>query len=492
MNNKKKTSLILIFLIGRLGFIFFDGFFNKEKTAENIVYFKNIGVDYKQEEHNAASISPKTNQTIQENNEEDLSDKLTKKVQSQNNHLQDIKTLEYLYKKEKSSVILKEIIKKQAQNYNFNEARNNIQKLERNWESIDIHLFIYIYLNSSNLNITQKESIKNFPEILDSAIQKNLIWQEDFIFYAWLIEIRNKNYSKALEQRQQIRSPEYQPIILSFQKAIKSYDPSKAIPSYYQDGLVALAALKNWYFTIARKIALETILQDENYILPYQILSYAHFLTNNRETAIEYFLKLASFDTKNTDTYQFLIWVSYYWENDFTSSILYLTQNKSAKYQTDTIRHLLVNYLEIDEYSKAIESWQKLLWQNDIKNSDFFLYFYNVFYKGYFSQNQALYNVNRTLSSLFIQECEKKLWIDDDVCIYWRIWSEVIEDDLSPANKAELITLAENYNQSYLYHILWDFANKDWKVEEAQKRYAKTIANSQDQKEIEVIQKKLY
>jgi tetratricopeptide (TPR) repeat protein len=151
------------------------------------------------------------------------------------------------------------------------------------------------------------------------------------------------------------------------------------------------------------------MLQDESYILPYQILSYAHFLTNNRDTAIEYFLKLANFDKKNTEMYQFLVGVSYYRKNDFTSSILYLAQNKSPKYQTDTLRYLIINYLEIDEYTKAIESWQKILGQTDIKNSDFFLYFYNSFYKGYFSQNRKIYETNEQLATLFIQECEKKL-----------------------------------------------------------------------------------
>jgi hypothetical protein len=58
-------------------------------------------------------------------------------------------------------------------------------------------------------------------------VQKNLIGNQDYLFYGGLIEIRNKNYTKALEQRQQVKTPEYQPIISSFQKAIKSYDASK-------------------------------------------------------------------------------------------------------------------------------------------------------------------------------------------------------------------------------------------------------------------------
>lgn len=483
MHNKKKRTLLLLFLIGRLGFIFFDGVFNKEKIAENIVYFKNIGVEYQETQHSAAYEQQDQNTNIEE--------KINKKIQSQKSYLQDIKTLEYIYNQEKSPTILKEIIKKQAQNYNFNEARKNIEKLEKSWIAVDVHLLLYVFINSNNLNITQKDSINKLLPLLDITVQNNSIWNQDYLFYVWLIEIRNRNYTKALEQRKQVKVPQYQPIITSFERTIKSYDSSKAIPTYYQDWLVALTALKNWYFTIARKIALETILQDENYILPYQVLSYAHFLTNNRDTAIEYFLKLANFDQKNKETYQFLVWTSYYRKNDFTSSILYLSQNKSTKYQTDTIRYMIINYLEIEENEKAIQYWQKLLGQNDIKNSDFFLYFYNIFYKWYFSQNTKLYQANKQLSTLFIQECEKQLWIDNDICIYWKVWSDIVNNKLSPSNEVELISLSQTYNQSYLYHILWDFKTKQWKIQEAKKRYAKTIASSQDSKEISFVENKL-
>lgn len=483
MNSNKKRNLLLIFLIGRLWFIFFDGIFNKENLAENIVYLKSIWIEYQQKSHWSA---PKIDNTIK-NTEQTIN----KKIQKQTNNIKDIKTLEYIYKQNKNPEILKEIIKKQAQNYNFNEALKNIKELENQWWFIDIHLLLYVFLNSNNLNIKEKDSIKKLLPLLDISIQNNVIWNQDYIFYVWLIELRNKNYTKALEQRQQVKVPEYLPIISSFQKTIKSFDPSKAIPDYYQDWLVALAALKNWYFNIAKKIALETILKDEEYILPYQVLAYSNFLTNNQDAAIEYFLKLANFDKKNKETYQFLIWTAYYRKEDFTSSILYLAQNKSEKYKTDTLRYLAINYLEIQEYNKLIESWQKLLWQNDIKSSDFFMYFYNTFYKWYFSQNLEIYKKNKQLSVLFLDECVKKFWIDNDICIYWKIWSNIIKNDLSPSNKVELISLVETYNQSYLYHILWDFSKKNNNKEEAKERYAKTISSSQDQKEIDFIQRKL-
>ena len=102
------------------------------------------------------------------------------------------------------------------------------------------------------------------------------------------------------------------------------------IPKYYEDGLVALSLLKNGYFSIAKKLALETALRDSKYILPYQILAYTHFLTNNRETATEYFLKLADFDTTNKDLYQFLIGIGYYRSKKYDQAVLYLTQVHNA------------------------------------------------------------------------------------------------------------------------------------------------------------------
>ncbi len=486
--NKKKFLLLIMFLAW-LWFIFFDWYINKNKEAENIIYMKNIGI-------NTNDIQKqKTNQEIEISKQifekENIEKQIEKKFQTNWDINKNLNTLLEIYEKEPKVEILKEIIIKQAQNYNFNEARNNIKKLVDENETIDINLIFYVYLNSNNVSILDKESIKKIIPLLDRAAENNQIGTQDYAFYIGIIEIRNKNYSKALEQRKQVKIPQYQPIIESFKTAIRSYNWSKAIPQYYQDWLVGLAALKNGYFTIARKIALETLLQDENYILPYQILSYSHFLTNNWDTAIEYFLKLSNFDKKNKEIYTFLVGVSYYRKWDFSSSILYLSQVKEAKFETDKLRYLIINYLEINEQNKVIEKRQRLLWQNDIKKSDFYLYFYETLYKSYFSQNRTLYENNKQLATLFGEECIKKLGENQDICSFWNIGLSIVEQELSEENEKKLEILAETYNQSYLYHILWDFNQKKNNIEKAKELYAKTISISQDKKEIEFVEKKL-
>lgn len=79
------------------------------------------------------------------------------------------------------------------------------------------------------------------------------------------------------------------------------------MPSYYEDALVSLVALKNGYFSIANKLAVYTILEDSDYVLPYQVLAYSNFLTKNWDKSISYFYNLSSLDIENKNKYDFYL-----------------------------------------------------------------------------------------------------------------------------------------------------------------------------------------
>ena len=113
---------------------------------------------------------------------------------------------------------------------------------------------------------------------------------------------------------------------------------------YYKDSLIALVMMKNWYFSIANKLAVGALLQNEDYILPYQILAYSNFLTNNREKAIDNFYTLTSLDIENKNKYNFYIWVSQYRLGEYSKSILTLSQTvNDQKYKLDSYIYLLLN-----------------------------------------------------------------------------------------------------------------------------------------------------
>ena len=143
--------------------------------------------------------------------------------------------------------------------------------------------------------------------IVNTYKENNRIDSDDAIFYQGLKEIWNGNYTTALNNREGIQKNDYKTTIDSFRDSMLKDRDEKSLPAEYKDGLVALSALKNGYFNIARKIAVVAINKNDKYILPYQILAYSHFLSNNWDVAIEYFSKLTNFDNANKDMYKFLI-----------------------------------------------------------------------------------------------------------------------------------------------------------------------------------------
>ena len=91
---------------------------------------------------------------------------------------------------------------------------------------------------------------------------------------------------------------------------------------------------------------MRALLKNKNYILPYQVLAYTNFLTHNRESAKDYFLKLADFDTSNASLYKFLIGVSYYRYGDYEQSIIYLSQVTDSHLKIDVYRYMLLCYIQ--------------------------------------------------------------------------------------------------------------------------------------------------
>lgn len=400
----------------------------------------------------------------------------------------DLEALKKIYEKNKADTILKQIIEKQAQNYQFNDAIENIKKLKSPEDSIDPQLYLYIAINSSALKVWETQSINNIMEVVNSFKAQGRIENDDAIFYQGLKEIWNNNYNQALINRESIQKSEYKATIAAFKEAIQWHKTEKSIPAEYTDWLVALTALKNGYFNIARKIAVDCINKNEKYILPYQILAYSHFLSNNWDTAIEYFLKLADFDQNNKDMYNFLIGSSYYRKGEYSSSVLYLSQVHKTN-QTDTLRYLIQDYIQLNTLDKAKEI-RTLLWkQSDINPSDYSLYFYSILYKSYFSMDSVTVGKYKELTEIFIQNCEDT-FKENDVCLYGKMGKAALENTIN-TNEAAYIKLAQNYNMSYLYHILWDYFTKNKDNKKAEEAYAKAVALTEDGNEKMILREKI-
>lgn len=169
-------------------------------------------------------------------------------------------------------------------------------------------------------------------------------------------------------------------------------------------------------------MALTALMQNADYVLPYQVLSYANFLSNNRDVAAEYFLKLASFDKMNSSRYIFLVGVSYYRQADYEQSLLYLTQVTDPQLLTDVYRYELLSYVAMGDNDNAVRIRQKQLAQQDLQAADFELFFSMFFYQPYVNgQPFTLARDNSQLVMFYADACTRTLSGASDVCVYGEV-----------------------------------------------------------------------
>jgi len=237
-------------------------------------------------------------------------------------------------------------------------------------------------------------------------------------------------------------------------------------------------------------LALETALEDKKYILPYQILAYTHFLTNNREAANDYFLKLADVDISNKDLYKFLVGVSFYRSKEYDQAVLYLSQVNNTERQTDTYRYLILSYKAGNDIKSMTQTRQKLLGQEDIEESDYYDYFYQTFYKPYQFQEQAeIYEDNKLLAEMYLSNCNTTFsGANNDICSYGKIGLLLTKHEPIPL---EILKLAEKYNEPYIFNIIGDLYVQSGQQEDAKKSYAKALSLSTDSREQDILQKKI-
>lgn len=391
-----------------------------------------------------------------------------------------LEILKSLYKKTNDEKVLKVLIDELLANYQFDEVRNYMSNIDIFSSSvIDKQSYIYTYINT--LAITDPNSMKNFINFIEQMKTKNLISSDEYLFYKWLQKIWDGEYDIALETMKQISNQNYSEFIKQLESTIKNFKSQKWMPQYYEDALISLLALKNWYFSIANKIAVYTVLEDNDYILPYQVLAYSNFLTKNWDKSISYFYDLSSLDIENKNKYDFYLWISYYWKWDYENSVTTLYQLvNDEKYKMDVYRYLLLNYEQLRRAEKMVQIWQKLLWEYNLTESDF-KYFYDIVFFKPFSQweTSAIYENYRQMSYDMVSMCYDKFGYKNDTCIYWEVWFN-LTNWLRLSVEENLLYLAENYPQANIFQALWDYYKKNNDKDKAKYYYIKAISFSDD------------
>lgn len=130
-----------------------------------------------------------------ENTEQDL---IQNKVKNNADITQDIEILETVYAKNKDINVLKTLIEKLTQNYQFEKANSYLAEMlaDPNYKNnIQPTLHLYIILHNPDIvSITEPESIQKLIPIMNEYRTKGHISTDDYNFYKGIIKIRNKDY----------------------------------------------------------------------------------------------------------------------------------------------------------------------------------------------------------------------------------------------------------------------------------------------------------
>jgi len=428
------------------------------------------------------------------------------KTDSRASILEDIQVLEKLYKQSPNPLIVKVLIEKLSQDYQFDKAKEYADNLiSISWlQSIDLHMYIQVAFNSSDVSVMKSSSIENIKPIVEEARVRGLISTDDYRFYQSLFLLWDYDYAWAQTLLKQIDTPRYSDFIAQMNYISDKVKQEKDMPAYYQEALISLNLLKNWYFSIAKKLAIDVLKQDDKYILPYQILAYSHFLTNNWDSAVDYLFKLTDFDPQNKSLYTFLIGVSYYWMDKNEQSIIYLSQIEKTVLENnkdgfnpkdllaDSYRYLLLDYFTMNDQERIVSTWKKLLWQRNLSKSDFYTFFYENLFRPYIEwRDYKLYNMDPMLSEDYVEKCNDALIkSEEDVCIYGHAWLLFLLHDYDQA-KSKLLYIAKNYPQSYIFHTLGDYYYQVGDLGKAKQYYIKATSMPHGDYEETILKEKL-
>jgi hypothetical protein len=315
---------------------------------------------------------------------------------------------------------------------------------------------------------------------------------EDKNRYLWVLALMDRNYDKFFEIAAQFTSEKNKAFASKLQWYKDQISKQMWMPQYYFDTLVSLELFNQWLFQPAKVLALYSLQQNANYILPHQVLAYANFLTNSRDTSVEYFKKLVDLDPNNAEKYRFLMWVASYRDEKYEQSVVMLSMIKDGSLRLDTQRYLINDYLKLDQKNKLISNRNKMLWYENLVASDFYTYFYEAFFRPYSQwEDFQLYALDTELANKMLRVCSMTLQDEEKaVCTYGTIGRNIAMWQFDWMEQY-LLNLVAEYPQWYLYQALWEYYVKQWELDKAKAYLLKAVSLTQKRTELSQIKKLL-
>ena len=399
--------------------------------------------------------------------------------------------LQKIFEETRDTSIMNLIVENYLKEYQFLKAKRFVENLPQIYRD-DLKPSLNLRLSFNSFSLSSKTVDETLKSLIETYQLKNMILAEDEYRYLWILSLMQQDYDNFFELANNFTSDNHKSFAAKIQWYKDQISKQMWMPKYYFDTLVALELFNQWLFQPAKVLALYSLQQNTKYILPYQILAYSNFLTNSRDTSIEYLKKLIDLDPNNEEKYRFLMWIAYYRNEKYEQSVVMLSLIQNEKLRLDTQRYLINNYIKLDQKNKLISSWNKLLWYDNLVASDFYTYFYETFYHPYSEWSQyQLYAFDTELANKMIRVCAIRLPLEEKaVCNYGNIGKNIALWQFDWLEQS-LLNLTSEYPQWYLYHALGEYYIKQWDLDKAKAYLIKAVSMAQKKSEIMEIKKLL-
>ncbi|GHW02528.1 hypothetical protein AGMMS50249_3140 [candidate division SR1 bacterium] len=379
---------------------------------------------------------------------------------NENTQFSSIDSLIQAFNQTQDTNLINPIVEELVSTYQFIPAKKFIQSLTNEQKYfIDPNLDILVTFNTFQLS--SSSAISNLQTKIENYKSSQSITADEANRYCGIIALMQQNYQYFFDISRSFKNQRYQEFSAKIASIQTKVNQPGDMPSYYLDALISIELFNQGLFYPAKVLALNAVSQNTKYILPYQVLAYSNFFSNSRDAAIEYFTTLKSLDPESNDKYTFFIGIAHYRAENYTNSVLYLSQIKSTSiYYPDIQRYLILDYLSLEQYSKANEVFDNLLQSGKINASDFYSYFSEVFFKPYAKGGELnIYKANPSLAKQYISSCETFLASDQtlsSVCAYGKAGLSLLQQtniDL----EAVLLELIKDYPQGVLFQALGEY-----------------------------------
>lgn len=126
------------------------------------------------------------------------------------------------------------------------------------------------------------------------------------------------------------------------------------------------------------------------------MLAEAALLQGHRQEAGQYFDTLLKLDTSRSDSYQFGLCTSYFWQKSYQNALLHCQQVNEKSLAADAMRYVLLSHYQMKNRDGVMNTFQLMLGKQQPSENDYYTFFDIVFYQPFvtdkdFSHVQKFY-----------------------------------------------------------------------------------------------------